>query len=72
MMEKCPKCGKYMVAFDSYRKVKRCHIDGCTTHVYDDGSYSVLYCNDLTNKAQTIQIFPNGAEKIIREWTLYP
>ena len=65
-MEKCPRCEKYMVAFDSYRRVKRCHNDACSAHVHEDGSYSFLR-GASNNKAQRIRKFPDGTEKITRE-----
>jgi len=64
-MEKCPKCGKY----DSYRKVKKCHDDACSAHVYEDGSYSFLR-SASDNKILRIRKFPNGTEKIIKEISL--
>ena len=41
-MEFCPRCGKYTVAFDSYRMVKRCLSDACSCIVIDENTYSHL------------------------------
>lgn len=69
-MEKCPKCGKYMVAYDGYRKIKRCHMDGCSTHIYEDGSYSVLEA--ISDKAVVrIKIAPNGDRSILKKYKLF-
>lgn len=66
-MEKCPKCGKYSVAVDSYRNIKRCHIDGCTVHITEDG-YSFLRSGSSENTIERVEKTLDGKEKVLKTY----
>lgn len=70
MMKKCPKCNKWMVAFDGYRKVTKCHNDACSAHIYEDSSYSHLRGTSGGNVVERVRIFPDGREKVMKKISL--
>ena len=63
-MEKCPKCGRYSVAVDSYRRIKRCHTDGCTVHITENG-YSFLR-SGVGDTVERVNRTPDGSEKVLK------
>ncbi len=63
-MEKCPKCGRYLVSRDGYRRVKRCHAYGCTVHITKDG-YSFLR-GGAGNTVERVEKTRDGREKVLK------
>ena len=55
-MKKCPGCGKLSVDYDSYHKVEKCYIDGCSVRIVDNNSYSVLRADPIQNTMQRIKV----------------
>ncbi len=69
-MEKCPRCNKYSVSYDSSRGENMCLIDGCTTYVIDKDTYSYLKINPVEKTINRIKVV-NGIEKeIIKSYKL--
>lgn len=66
-MEKCPKCGRYSVAVDSYRRVKRCHIDGCMAHITENG-YSFLRGGSNGNTVERVNKTLDGREEVLKTY----
>ena len=56
MMKKCPKCKHHSVAFDAYRKINRCMIDGCSCIVNTDSSFSFLRHDFTAGVVDRVQI----------------
>lgn len=69
-MDKCPKCHKFTVAYDSYRKVTRCMVDGCSCIVIDKETYSHLKANLTSGTVDRVKV-KNGSEKgIVRRYKI--
>lgn len=66
-MEKCPKCKRYTISYDSYRKVKRCLADGCSCIIVNKVSYSYLKSDSCSNTINRVKI-QDGTEKIIKRY----
>lgn len=69
-MEKCPKCNKYSVAYDAYRKVHRCMIDGCSCVVIDDKTYSYLKADSSDNTINEIKVEEGKETGILKKYSL--
>ncbi len=61
--ERCPKCGKFFVEYDSYRRTKMCHNDSCRARINNDGSFS--YISRDQDEIIKILRYPDGKEKIV-------
>jgi len=70
-MDKCPKCGMYTIAYDGFRGVTRCLVDGCSCHIINDKSYSILR-HDFSRKVVERIVVENGKEtnKVLRTYSL--
>lgn len=69
-MEKCPKCNKYSVSYDAYRRVKRCMVDGCSCVIIDENSYSMLKM-DVSGKTVNRVKVENGKEAgVLKKYNL--
>jgi len=69
-MEICPGCNRLGVAFDGYRRVKKCHFIDCGAVIYEDGSYSFIrHDSDKIRKIRQCPI--NGNTTVIKEYN-YP
>lgn len=64
-MTKCPRCGHFTVAYDSYRKITRCYIDGCSCVINKDGSYNYLKIDAKNETTYDINV-KGGQETVIR------
>lgn len=65
-MEKCPKCGRYLVSRDGYRRVKRCHADGCTVHITESG-YSFLR-GGAGSTVERVEKTRDGRENVLKTY----
>ena len=69
-MEECLNCGNESVAYDGYKGIERCLIDGCTFQIIsrdDKGkvkTYSILRYNSGTNSMDRIEL-EVGSETIV-------
>lgn len=69
-MKKCPRCNKYSVAYDAYRKVNRCMIDGCSCVVIDEHSYSYLKADSSSNTVSRVKIEEGRETSILKKYSL--
>ena len=67
-MERCPKCGKILLA-ETGMGYKKCYNDDCTCRVYSDGSYSFLRHDQ--DKIRRVRKYFDGKEETINSF-LYP
>jgi phage FluMu protein Com len=63
-MKKCPKCNNFSVAFDAYRMVDRCMLDGCSCIVIDTSTYSYLKADPPSKSINRVKV-ENGAETAV-------
>lgn len=68
MAEKCPKCHRFTTAYDSYRKVKRCMVDGCSCIVIDKDNYSYLKRNLATGDMNRVNVNKGKETHIIQQY----
>ncbi len=67
-MEECPRAdyhpvkSRFTVDYDSHYGQKACHVDGCTTLVNDDGSYSYLKHDYKRKVVERVKVV-DGIEK---------
>lgn len=69
-MDKCPRCHKYTVAYDSYRGVNRCMVDGCSCIVIDENTYSYLRSNPSSRTIDNVKMCNGVEEGIIRKYRM--
>lgn len=69
-MQKCPKCNRYSVAYDAYRKVNRCMIDGCSCVVIDNTTYSYLKADSSDNTINEVKVEKGRETGILRKYSL--
>ena len=65
-MTKCPKCGNHTVGYDSYRRVNRCLVDGCSCVVYNDNTFS--YLEHSLNSIDRVRVKKDGFKEIIKSY----
>lgn len=69
-MQKCPRCKRYSVAYDAYRKVNRCMIDGCSCVVIDDHTYSYLKADSSNNTVNRVKVEEGRETGILKKYSL--
>lgn len=69
-MEKCPKCGRYTIAYDGYRRVHRCMVDGCSCIVLDEESYSCLKQDSATGTVNRVRIVDGVEKDVLKKYQL--
>jgi len=69
-MNRCPKCNKYSIDYDPYRRVHRCMIDGCSCVIINENSYSILKVDSKNKTINRIKI-ENGEEvEILKKYIM--
>jgi hypothetical protein len=69
-MDRCPKCKRLTIAYDSYRGVSRCMVDGCSCVVIDANSYSYLKPDLTTRTMNRIKVERGSETKIIKKYSM--
>ncbi len=55
-MEQCPSCKRYTVAYDGYKQVNRCMVDGCGCEIVDKDHYSILRLNTGNDLVERVKV----------------
>ena len=69
-MEICPKCHKYSVEYDSYRKANVCLSDGCSCIIIDSSSYSYIKSDPVSKKISRVQVEGDTETKTLKQYAM--
>jgi len=71
-MDKCPKCNKHTVEYDSYRDVNRCLVDGCTAIIInkEENTYSYLKHDYSRGLAERIKVVEGVETEVLKIFKL--
>lgn len=70
-MEQCPRCKKFTIAHDGYKRVKRCMDDGCSCIIIDKDSYSVLRRDSSGKKIHRVKITAGEEKAVLKSYKSY-
>lgn len=70
MMRKCPKCGNFTIAYDTYREVLRCMADECGCTIIDENAYSYFKYNRDRKTMDKIRTDKDGNNEVIKSYSM--
>jgi len=68
--QKCPRCNKYTVDYDAYRRVNKCLVDICGCVVIDEDTYAYLKIDLSTKTINEVKVAKGTETSIINKYHL--